>query len=127
MIEVRHGLQRLLRSVGILCSFSSVAIEGVKAEAYCYGLVNEALTYGDGRVMILPQWRGEWTVVCNLNTTRSGVSPQTCFSWFAQLQTAVTQRRNIGIYYHTLQQSECATMSVYDSSPAPLYVRTPAN
>ena len=94
------------------------------ADAYCVGLLNEALTYNDGGVMIYSQWRNDWTHICNLNTTWNSISPQTCFAWFSQIQTAVTARRPIGVYYAGLAPAQCATMPVYTSTPAPLYVRS---
>jgi hypothetical protein len=108
-----------------LISLSAALPSTAHAAAYCSGLIYEAITYDSGDVMILPAWRADWTVVCNLNTTRSGVSAQTCFAWFAQIQAAVTQKKNLGIYYGTIEQAQCNTMATYINAPVPLYVRTP--
>jgi hypothetical protein len=102
-------------------SFGSVPAH---ADAYCIGLVNETLTYADGRMMIYSAWRNDWTTLCSLNGAWNGISSQTCFAWFSQVQAAVAARRNLGIWYGGLTQAQCATMGTYDTSPAPVYVRS---
>lgn len=94
------------------------------AAAYCSGGIYEAVTYDSGDIMILSAWRNDWTVVCNLNTPRGTISPSTCFAWFAQVQTAITAKKPMGIYFYTIEQSQCATMPTYGAAPTPGYVRT---
>lgn len=86
-------------------------------------VITRVLTYSDGRVMIFAPWRNDFTDICNLQTTRNGVTPNTCFGWFSKISTAVAQQKKISIYYLTASGvTTCATIPTYASSPAPGYI-----
>lgn len=89
-------------------------------------VLKDAITYKDGMVAIRPPWRGDWIYICNLNTPYGGVPTQTCWGWFSQLNVAIAEGRNIAIWYDTIDQSACATMTTYGSAPVPLYVHLQA-
>jgi hypothetical protein len=92
------------------------------ASAFCYGTISVVYNYSNGDVLFANSWRNNLTQVCNLETVWKGVNPQTCWSWFAMVQTAVTESRSVIVYYPSLaSNADCATMPTYGSSPAPGY------
>lgn len=100
-----------------------MAIAPASADAlFCGGKIHNVLTYADGTVMVLPEFRGDWLVICNMNTERQGISPVTCVSWLASATRAMTSatRGNIGIYYQNVPS--CAAVPTYFSAPPPVYV-----
>ncbi|GAA0464095.1 hypothetical protein GCM10009096_00690 [Parasphingorhabdus litoris] len=103
----------------ITMAFPSLA----NAAASCGGPVTNVITYGTGDVMILGSWRGDWTVLCNVNQERLGIKPQTCFTWFSSISTAITENKDLYVYYTTINAPECATMPTYGNAPVPYYVR----
>lgn len=93
------------------------------ADVYCGSTTPaKVITYSDGRVTILAPWRGDYTDVCNMNTSWKGVSTTTCLTWFAQIANAYSTGKGLLFYYSGLAQGECATMPLYADAPAPLYV-----
>lgn len=116
---------RRIGTIGAMVGALAFFAQPAHGEVYCVGPVSESLVTEGGSVLIYSSWRNDWTTVCNLNSARGNVSPQVCFSWFSAIQTAVTQRRNLGLYYLTpTDQSFCNTMPTYDNAPTPYYVRT---
>lgn len=104
--------------VGLTLAVSSPAVAG----AYCTGLISKSLTFADGRVMIFAQWRGEWTAICSLKAEWKGVSTEICWAWYAAINEAVTQQKQVTIYYEPLTQAQCANVGSYDGAEAPGYV-----
>ena len=94
-----------------------------KAEAYCSGLTSEAIAYSNGDVMVLTTWRGDWITICNLNNTRNGVTPQTCFAWFSTINSSILYNKAVGYYFTGIDPSACATIATYVNAPVPYYVR----
>jgi hypothetical protein len=92
------------------------------APAFCSGKILHVLTYADGFVMVLPDFRGDWTAICNLNSDWKGVSPITCVSWLATVTRAQSKAppANVGIWY--ADAPSCAAVSTYYSAPAPVYL-----
>ncbi len=94
----------------------------VQATAYCSGFVTNVLTYSSGEVMIDGPWRSDWTSICNVNQEWKGVPPQTCYLWFSNISSSITENKSVNVYYPALEQAECATMPTYGNSPAPGYI-----
>lgn len=92
-----------------------------QASINCAGVLTKAFTDSTGNVIIYAPWRGEWTQICNLNSTWSGVEPATCFGWFSVVNTAIFNGKSINIYY-THAQADCTTLAVYGNSQPPGYV-----
>jgi hypothetical protein len=86
----------------------------------CTVKINNVLIYRDGAVNVLHTGRGDYTVVCNLNAERLGVSPVTCAMWAAMLQHIKKNNGNASFYFEGA--GSCATVPVYGESPAPLYI-----
>jgi hypothetical protein len=93
------------------------------APAYCTGKILSVITYADGSVMILTDFRKDWTVICNLNSDYQGVTPLTCVSWLASATRAHAKppspSANIAVYYSDV--ASCAAVPTYRSAPAPVY------
>jgi hypothetical protein len=92
------------------------------APAYCAGKVLSVLTYADGTVMILPEFRKDWTAICNVNSDRQGVSPTTCITWLAAATRAASKdpAGNVGLVYPEVPS--CAAVATHHSTPAPVYL-----
>jgi hypothetical protein len=103
-------------------SVSPLASAPASADVYCEGYVTNALSYGNGDVMAFTLWRNDWIKLCNLNSTRNGISPSTCFAWFATISNAVTYNKPAGFYFLG-DPGACALIATYDGTPVPLYVR----
>jgi hypothetical protein len=106
----------------VIC-ISAVAASPASADIYCASLVNEALTYSNGDVMVYPAWRNDWLTICNINMTRNNVSPQMCFAWFSTINNAILYNKSVGFYYVGTDLTGCPLVPTYGGSPSPLYVR----
>lgn len=118
------GEVQMKKQLAVLAIFAgALTHSAAHADAYCAGLTYEALTYGNGDVMILPAWRGDWIVICNVNTPRNNVSPSTCFSWFSAINSSIIYNKSVGYYFAGIDPSACTTLPTYGNTPAPVYVR----
>lgn len=106
----------------LLFAVAAFLPSSANAAANCIGNVTNLITYASGDVMIYASWRNQWTVICNVNQERQGVKPQTCFTWFSNISSSMTEDKQVRIYYTTIDQAECATMPTYGSAPVPYYV-----
>jgi hypothetical protein len=91
------------------------------APFYCSGRILSIITYANGDVMILPDFRNDWTVICNVNSDRQGVSPIACVSWLAAATRAQAKSPpgNVAMVYPDVPS--CAAVPTYHSAPAPVY------
>ena len=105
----------------LILSVLAFAISMNAHAAYdCNVKVINVLIYSEGSVNILHSGRGDYTVVCNLNVERSGVSPTTCAMWAGMLQ-AIKKKNGLANFYFN-GDSTCAALPVYGSAPAPVYI-----
>ncbi len=86
----------------------------------CNAKVVNVLLYSEGSVNVLHSGRGDYTVLCNLNVERGGVSPTVCAMWAALLQS-VKKKNGIAAFYFS-GDGTCAAMPTYGSAPIPVYV-----
>lgn len=112
---MKNILSRL--TLFVTCLFASQ-----QAAAYyeCSVNVINVLVYADGSLNILHSGRGDYTVVCNLNTERQGVSPTTCAVWFGLLEAIKRKNGLAHIYFNG--DGSCSTLPTYGNAPAPLYI-----
>ena len=115
-ITLSKFIGAILAGMGLI--FSSTA----NAAANCGGSVSHMITYSNGDLMILGAWRADWTVICNVNDERQSVKPATCFTWFSEISSSITENKTVSLYYPSITQPECATMPTYSASPVPSYV-----
>ena len=90
-----------------------------QANITCIGTVPFADTGDDGAIMIYGTWRNQFTQICNIKTVWKGIDPQICWAWFAQANSAVTESRNVAVYYTDPSVTDCATISAFAAAPAP--------
>lgn len=90
------------------------------AEYSCNVTVKNVLVYSSGAVNILHTGRGDYTYVCNLDSTYNGVSPTTCAMWVALLEK-IKSKGGTAAFWFTGTGS-CETLPTYGNSPAPVYV-----
>lgn len=96
------------------------AAQANAATQWCNGRIKHAFVAADGRLVIMPEFRGDWMTVCNLSGTLGGVSSDTCKSWHATALTAVATRLQTTIMYH--EAPACPTIPANDLSPTPNYI-----
>lgn len=88
----------------------------------CTVTVYRVLAYANGSVNVLHSGRGDYTVICNLNSEYKGVSVTTCAMWTSMLQN-IQANKNKAIFYYG-GQGECSTLPTYGNTPAPVYIGT---
>ena len=86
----------------------------------CNVKVVNVLVYHNGVVNVLHAGRGDYTVICNLNSDYGTVSPTTCAMWAAMLQ-AIKKKNGLANFYYEGSGS-CATLATYGSAPVPVYI-----
>lgn len=86
----------------------------------CNVSVKNVLVYADGIVNVLHSGRGDYTVICNINSEHSGVSPSTCAMWTTMLQVIKKKNGTANIYYPG--SGSCSTLPTYGSAPVPTYI-----
>jgi hypothetical protein len=98
-------------------------VPGAIAAFECSASVSTVLIYKDGSVNVLHSGRGDYTVICNLNSDRLGVAPTTCAMWTSMLLNLKKDAKKAYFYYDDAPQyNSCATLPTYGSSPAPVYI-----
>lgn len=113
---MKKALSSMFASAALLTSSNA------GATAYCQGDITNTLTEADGDVLIRSSWRDDWATICNLDQTRQGISPSTCFGWFSSVSSSITENKQVVIRYSGLDQSACANMPTYSNAPVPAYV-----
>ncbi|WP_323141138.1 hypothetical protein [Massilia phyllosphaerae] len=86
----------------------------------CNVKIMHVLVYSNGLLNVMHDGRKDFTVLCNLNADRQGVTPTTCAVWFALVESAKKRNGIVNFYYGG--DGSCATLRTYDESPPPSYV-----
>jgi hypothetical protein len=122
LLSAQRGLcLRITRSARtVLLAGAAMGSLGAHAAYECNVKIGAVLVYADGSVNVRHSGRGEYTVVCNLNTERQGVSPLTCATWTAMLQHIKKNNGTANIYFNG--EGACATLPTYWQAPAPVYI-----
>jgi hypothetical protein len=94
------------------------------ADFWCAGTPSGIFTNSNGAVIVQMPWRQDWVGICNVKTNWKGIDPSICWAWFAHLSTAVNEHKPVTVYYS--DQRSCSTITTYENSPAPYYVRLDA-
>ncbi|EGQ8056819.1 TPA: hypothetical protein ACF39K_001280 [Vibrio parahaemolyticus] len=101
----------------LLCLFSASAMTA--ESIHCEGLVNDVWIQSDGALIVSTSWASS-VGLCNVNTSRNGVAPETCKSWASMALTAVTTRKPLMMQYYNLKK--CSDIKRYTASEKPHYV-----
>lgn len=99
--------------ISMLSTSASAAFE-------CYASVKNILIYSDGNVNLLHSGRGDYTVICNMNAERQGISTAVCGMWTGMLQL-IKRKGGLASFYYP-GTGTCATLPTYASAPAPTYI-----
>lgn len=112
-------MRKLQRAVmaGLLSLYPQTAL----ADYWCEDTPTGIFTNNTGTVIVQMPWRQDWVGICNVKSAWKDIDPSTCWSWFSYLATAVNERKPVVIYYSGA--GTCATVPLYEASPAPFYVR----
>lgn len=86
----------------------------------CSVSVKNVLVYANGMVNVLHSGRGDYTVICNMQSEYSGVSSSTCAMWTAMLQ--VIKKKNGVAHFYYEGAGTCSTLPTYGSAPVPIYI-----
>jgi hypothetical protein len=107
-------MKKIILILGLIVSTNVIAAFECSVD------VKRVLVYADGTVNILHSGRNDYTVICDLDGDRKGVSTVTCAMWTSLLQSTQNNNKNATFYYSG--EGSCATLATYGSSPAPVYI-----
>ena len=90
----------------------------------CNVPVDTVLIYSSGMVNVMHQGKGDYTVICNLNTSYKDVSVTTCAMWTSMLLNLKDKGKKATFYYDTnvAGVTSCGTLPTYGSAPVPVYI-----
>jgi hypothetical protein len=91
-----------------------------RAAFECNVTVKHVLVYADGSVNVLHSGRGDYTVICNMQTNNGNVSEGTCAMWTAMLQAIKKKNGTANFYYPGT--GSCSTLPTYWNAPVPVYI-----
>lgn len=112
---------RILRFGRKLALIAACTLPAHALAAYeCNVRVVNVLVYSDGTVNTLHSGRGDYTIICNLNSNYGAASPTTCAMWTAMLQAIKKKNGTANFYFDG--SGSCATMPTYGSAPVPVYI-----
>lgn len=89
---------------------------------WCTGTVTRMYVDSTSRMYILPSYHASYNMICDLDSTWKGITPELCKSWFAMLQGAYHAKTTTIVYYTGVSYPSCADLPNYTTTPAPGYV-----
>lgn len=101
-----------------------LSIDSMAAPFDCNATLDTVLVYSSGNVNVLHSGRGDYTVICSLDTPYKGVSITTCAMWTSMLLNLKDKGKKATFYYDTNISgvTSCSTLPTYGNAPAPVYV-----
>lgn len=111
-----------MKKLARLMAFVMAAVLPVQAFASfeCDVKIKSVLVYANGSVNVLHTGRGDYTVICNLNSSWGTVSPTTCGMWTAVVLGA--KKRDALVQFYFSGTGSCATLGTYGDAAVPTYV-----
>lgn len=114
-------MKKILKALFISTASLTLLVPSIGHASFeCNASVLRVLIYNGGAVNVLHTGRGDYTVLCNLDSTYGGVTPTTCAMWTAMLQS-IKKKNGLATFYFPGEGS-CATMATYGNAPVPAYV-----
>lgn len=104
-----------------ICSLA-VSTPAHAAAVDCAGTISGVYTTKAGGVVVLSSWRGAWTQICNLNSEWKTVPAQTCWGWFAKVNSAVAQSIEMRFHFADGTSGPCSQYLTFHNAPSPEYV-----
>lgn len=105
--------------LGTLTMFA-ISIPSAEADVWCSGTIAGVYVNVNGGVNILPSFRQDWLEICNVTTTRLGVTVDVCKAWLALVTSLHVTQQSAAITY--TGSTACNAIPTYQNSPAPVYV-----
>jgi hypothetical protein len=105
------------------------AMDTMAATFECDVTLATVLIYSSGMVNVLHSGKGDYTVICSLDTPLNGISVTTCAMWTSMLLNLKNAGKKATFYYDTnlAGVTSCSTLPTYGSAPAPVYVGPAVN
>ncbi len=111
-----------IRAIAIAATFGlAVSTPAHAAAVDCAGTISGVYTTKAGGVVVLSSWRGAWTQICNLNTEWKGVPAQTCWGWFAKVNTAAAQSIQVRFHFPDGTSAACGQLLTFQNANPPEY------
>lgn len=113
-----------LYAMSAIAALSLCIPDVASADAYCTNSRPplKILTYQDGGVLLLTDWRGNYFQICNINQNWKGVSSSVCFAWMSKITSAINSGKGVGIWYNGVPSDFCKSVPVYGDAPAAAYI-----
>lgn len=112
---MRRNIIKFSAVLAIFC-----AAHPASAALYCTGKVNSTYVTASGDALLLGDWRGSYTQICNISEAWNDIPPEVCATWIAKVDAAVTMDRTLRVYYSGT--GDCASLPTYHNSVPPFYV-----
>lgn len=93
----------------------------VYAESYCGGTLVSAVVQDNGSLIVYPNFRNDYLMICNVNGSWGRISSNVCQTWVADAYLAIITQRPITIAWHPTV--DCASVPTYSNTPQPWYFR----
>ncbi len=95
-------------------------------DLWCRGNFTQVYVDKDGNVIVYATFRGDYIMLCNLNSAWKSISTSACAGMFTTALTVYKTNSTAQIVYlaPTVINKTCATIPTYNSAPSPLYVMT---
>jgi hypothetical protein len=117
-----------VKSVLVLAAVFSLNSYAVSAPAplklWCKGLITQAYIDKNGNVLIYPNWRNDYIMICNMNSSWKGISTVTCAAMYSTAISSIKSGLQTVVLYADGVSSTmtCANLKTYDSAPLPFYL-----
>ena len=92
------------------------------ANLWCTGTVKRMFVDNYSKIFVLGDWNSNYAMICDLDTTWNGITPELCKAWFVMLQGAYHTKSNTTIQYANTSIATCLDIPHYGAAPAPTYV-----
>lgn len=112
-------MKRILMAAGALVGMMSA--QPANANVWCTGTIDSVVVNAQGVVFAKGSWRNEFTQICSVSSAWGAIQPNTCVTWLAQLDAAVTLGTEVVLQYP--DGTDCSTLPAWASAPAPQHVR----
>ena len=91
----------------------------------CYGFLSHVWVDDSNQLYIAASYRGDHTMICDLDNDWKGITPAVCENWFDIARSILALDRYtsfVTVRYLDTPYANCSELPLYSESPAPLYV-----
>ena len=109
-------IKLILLSSLLLC-FNSYA-----GDPWCKGKITGIYIQSDGNLYITYDFRKEWVMVCNIDSSWKNVSSETCKAWYSLALSSKVSQVSVATRYRENEVTSCSTIPSYSNAPSPKYI-----